>query len=103
MVVDGCRASLSFYHGFQMAKPEQLKNLIDEDALQRAREKRQKVEQGVTEKVSITKRMYGALDTCIKNIGERGAVCRMLTCLRCTLLLFFLRLLFGLPGESFLL
>lgn len=67
-----------------MAKPEQLKNLIDEDALQRAREKRQKVEEGVTEKVSITKRMYGALDTCIKNIGERGAVFRMLTCSRCT-------------------
>eukprot|EP00752_Nemacystus_decipiens_P011288 g10031.t1 len=58
----------------QMAKPEQLKNLIDEDALQRAREKRQKVEQGVTEKVSITKRMYGALDTCIKNIDEEIAM-----------------------------
>lgn len=55
-----------------MAKPEQLKSLIDEDALQEAREKRQKVEHGVTEKVSITKRMYGALDTCIKNIGKRA-------------------------------
>eukprot|EP00903_Cladosiphon_okamuranus_P007030 g6836.t1 len=58
----------------QMAKPEQLKNLIDEEALQRAREKRQKVEEGVTEKVSITKRMYGALDTCIKNIDEEIAM-----------------------------
>lgn len=64
-----------------MAKPEQLKNLIDEEALQRAREKRQKVEQGVTEKVSITKKMYGALDTCIKNIGEQGAAIRFRACL----------------------
>jgi len=52
-----------------MSKPEQVKNLIDEDALQRAREKRKRVDHGVTEKVSITKKMYGALDTCIKNIG----------------------------------
>lgn len=54
----------------QMARPEQLDRLIDEDALQRAREKRRKVDSGVSEKVSITKRMYDALDTCIKNIGE---------------------------------
>ena len=63
-----------------MSRPEQLKNLIDEDALQRAREKRQKVDYGVTEKVSITKRMYGALDTCIKNIGKRSAAVCVLGC-----------------------
>lgn len=57
----------------QMTRPEQLKNLIDEDALQRARIKRQKVDQNVSEKVSITKKMYGALDVCIKKIGERTA------------------------------
>ncbi len=55
-----------------MSHPEQVKNLIDEDDLERAREKRKKVDHGVTEKVSITKRMYGALDTCIKNIGTQG-------------------------------
>lgn len=57
-----------------MTRPEQLKNLIDEDALQKSREKRRKVDENVSEKVSITKRMYGALDTCIKNIGERSDV-----------------------------
>lgn len=64
-------------HGCQMSHPEQVKNLIDEDALQRAREKRKKVDHGVTEKVSITKRMYGALDTCIKNIGTQGTAVRV--------------------------
>ncbi|CAM9600990.1 unnamed protein product [Ectocarpus sp. 12 AP-2014] len=54
----------------QMTRPEQLKNLIDEDALQKSREKRRKVDESVSEKVSITKRMYGALDTCIKNIDD---------------------------------
>ncbi|CAM9498900.1 unnamed protein product, partial [Pylaiella littoralis] len=54
----------------KMARPEQLKNLIDEDALQRAHEKRRKVDHGVTEKVSITKKMYGALDACIKSIDD---------------------------------
>ncbi|CAM9104583.1 unnamed protein product [Ectocarpus fasciculatus] len=54
----------------QMTRPEQLKNLIDEDALQKSREKRRKVDESVSEKVSITKRMYGALDTCIKNIED---------------------------------
>lgn len=54
-----------------MTRTEQLKNLIDEDALQRARIKRQKVDHSVSEKVSITKKMYGALDVCIKKIGER--------------------------------
>lgn len=57
-----------------MARPEQLKNLIDEDALQRAHEKRRKVDHGVTEKVSITKKMYGALDACIKSIGKRSEI-----------------------------
>lgn len=66
-----------------MARPEQLKNLIDEDALQRARDKRRKVDHGVTEKVSITKKMYGALDACIKSIGKRGAVVRNVDCLVC--------------------
>lgn len=53
-----------------MARPEQLDGLVDEDALARAREKRRKVDTCVSEKVSITKRMYDALDTCIKNIGK---------------------------------
>ncbi|CAM9986552.1 unnamed protein product [Scytosiphon promiscuus] len=57
----------------QMTRPEQLKNLIDEDALQRARLKRQKVDQSVSEKVSITKKMYGALDVCIKKIDDEIA------------------------------
>lgn len=54
-----------------MSRPEQLEGLIDEEALQRARDKRRKVDTCVSEKVSITKRMYDALDTCIKSIGER--------------------------------
>ncbi|CAM9225294.1 unnamed protein product [Hapterophycus canaliculatus] len=57
----------------QMTRPEQLKNLIDEDALQRARIKRQKVDHSVSEKVSITKKMYGALDVCIKKIDDEIA------------------------------
>lgn len=61
-----------------MTRPEQLKNLIDEDALQKSREKRRKVDESVSEKVSITKRMYGALDTCIKNIGERSGIVALL-------------------------
>lgn len=56
---------------YQMARPEQLEGLIDEEALQRARDKRRKVDTCVSEKVSITKRMYDALDTCIKSIGEQ--------------------------------
>ena len=53
----------------QMTRPEQVASLVDEKALERAREKRRKVDECVSEKVSITKRMYDALDTCIKNIG----------------------------------
>ena len=55
-----------------MARPEQLEGLIDEEALQRARDKRRKVDTYVSEKVSITKRMYDALDTCIKSIGKQN-------------------------------
>lgn len=61
---------------FQMARPEQSNNLVDEDALQRAQEKRRKVDQGVTEKVSTAKKMYGALDACIKRIGKQSDVVR---------------------------
>lgn len=57
-----------------MKRPEQLEGLVDEEALQRAQEKRRKVEQCVSEKVSITKRMYDALDSCIKNIGKGSFV-----------------------------
>lgn len=57
-----------------MARPEQVKSLIDEDALQKAQEKRRKVDHGVTEKVSIANKMYGALDACIKSVGKRGQV-----------------------------
>ncbi|CAM9101991.1 unnamed protein product, partial [Ascophyllum nodosum] len=53
-----------------MTRPEQVASLVDEKALERAREKRRKVDECVSEKVSITKRMYDALDTCIKNIDE---------------------------------
>lgn len=53
-----------------MTRPEQFDDLLDEDALQRSRDKRRKVDAAVSEKVSITKRMYEALDTCIKSIGE---------------------------------
>lgn len=52
-----------------MARPEQLDTLVDEDALQKARDKRRKVDHCVSEKVAITKRMYDALDCCIKSIG----------------------------------
>lgn len=55
----------------QMSRPEQLDSLIDEEALQRARDKRRKVDTYVSEKVSITKRMYESLDTCIKSIGKQ--------------------------------
>lgn len=66
-----------------MARPEQLKSLLDEDALQRAQEKRQKVDQGVNEKVSITKKMYGELDACIKSIGKRNEVVQAVECVVC--------------------
>lgn len=53
-----------------MTRPDQLESLVDEEALERAYVKRQRVDKCVSEKVAITKRMYDALDTCIKNIGE---------------------------------
>ena len=65
-----------------MARPEQLEGLIDEEALQRARDKRRKVDTCVSEKVSITKRMYDALDTCIKSIGKKEIKIKWRRCVR---------------------
>lgn len=58
----------------QATRPEHLETLIDDAALQLSREKRRKVEECVSEKVAVTSRMYDALDSCIKHIGEVWAI-----------------------------